>query len=388
MPLPSLTATVRTRAIRKRGTQKWFLACVALLSIASCAYLQDFRDERPGIRMSELRTAPGYTVNLMSDSLPKARQMALGDRGTLFVGSGAGKVYALTMDGARVLNTRTILQGMTDSQGIAFLDGSLFVSDRTRVLRYDKIEERLDQPPSPVEVLIGMPEKPRHGAHVMRVGPDRKLYIAIGAPCNVCLPTGDEFGVIVRIDSNGGAKELVARGIRNSVGFDWHPGSGELFFTDNGQDELGIDRPNDELNRVTRLGEHFGFPYCHDRSIPDPQFGSARPCSDFTAPAFGLGAHVAALGMRFYDPNPTRRTDPAFIVVARHGSHPPTRVGYDVVTVDLKDGAPVAMKPLLTGFLKGQSYWGRPTDVLVLPTGDVLISDDLNGAIYRLAPIR
>ena len=388
MPLPSLTGTVRTRAIRKRGTLKWFLACVALLSIASCAYLQDFRDERPGIRMSELRTAPGYTVNLMSDSLPKARQMALGDRGTLFVGSSAGKVYALTMDGARVLNTRTILQGMTDSQGIAFLDGSLFVSDRTRVLRYDKIEERLDQPPSPVEVLIGMPEKPRHGAHVMRVGPDRKLYIAIGAPCNVCLPTGDEFGVIVRIDSNGGAKELVARGIRNSVGFDWHPGSGELFFTDNGQDELGLDRPNDELNRVTRLGEHFGFPYCHDRSIPDPQFGSARPCSDFTAPAFGLGAHVAALAMRFYDPNPARRTDPAFIVVARHGSHPPTRVGYDVVTVDLKDGAPVAMKPLLTGFLKGQSYWGRPTDVLVLPTGDVLISDDLNGAIYRLAPIR
>ena len=394
MPLPEIThqsakSKFAFRAFGKRSTAiKSIIALLAISSVASCAYLQDFRDERPGIRMSDLRTAPGYTVSLMSDAVPKARQMAMGDRGTLFVGSSGGNVYALTMDGARVVNTRTILRGMKDPQGIAFMDGSLFVSDRTRVLRYDTIEERLDQPPTPVEVFAGMPEKPRHGAHVMRIGPDRKLYISVGAPCDVCLPEGDEFGVIVRVNIDGSAKEIVARGIRNAVGFDWHPGSGELFFTDNGQDSLGLDRPNDELNRVKRRGEHFGFPYCHDGVIPDPKFGSSRPCSAFTAPAFGLGPHVAALGMRFYDPNPARRADPSAIVVARHGSHPPTRVGYDVVTVDLKEGAPIAMKPLLSGFLKGQSYWGRPTDVFVLDTGDVLISDDLNGAIYRVAPIR
>jgi glucose/arabinose dehydrogenase len=314
--------------------------------------------------------------------------MAIGDRGTIFVGSSAGVVYALTMDQSRVLSQKTVLQGLTDPHGIAFLNGSLFVADRTRIIRYDRIEERLDNPPAPVHVIDGFPSKARHGAHVMRVGPDRKLYIAIGAPCNVCKPEGDEYGIIIRINPDGSGKEIVARGIRNSVGFDWHPRSGELFITDNGQDDLGADKPNDELNRVTRLGEHFGFPYCHDRDIVDPMFGRQGACSQFTPPAFALGARVAALGMRFYNPIAANANNPSTIIVARHGSHPPSRVGYDVVSVELKDGLPVAMKPLLTGFLRGKSYWGRPTDVFLLANGDVLISDDLNGAIYRLAPNR
>lgn len=357
-------------------------------SLASCAYIQDWRDERPGIRMQDLRPAPGFTVALLSSELPKARQMALGDRGNLFVGSGAGKVYALQMRGSQATGVRTVLSGLKDPQGIAYLDGALFVADRTRIVRYDRIEERMDDPPQPIEVVGGFPSKARHGAHVMRIGPDRKLYVSVGSPCNVCRPDGDEFGLILRVNADGSGKEIVARGIRNSVGFDWHPGSGMLHFTENGQDELGNDRPNDELNRVSRVGEHFGFPYCHDRAIADPKFGAERACSEFTPPLAGLGAHTAALGMRFYDPTGRRRNEPSMIVVARHGSHPPTRVGYDVIGLEWRDGAPGEIKPLLTGFLQGTTYWGRPTDVLVLPGGELLVSDDLNGAIYKLTPQR
>jgi glucose/arabinose dehydrogenase len=361
---------------------------LSVLSVTACAHLQDWRDEQPGIRIGDLRTASGYSVSVLSAELPKARQMALGERGNLFVGSSAGNVYLLRLAEGRAYGVKRILSGLKDPQGIAMLNGTLFVSDRTRVVRYDRIEDRLDDPPRPIEVIGGFPSKARHGAHVMRVGPDGKLYIAVGAPCDVCKPDGDEFGTIIRVNADGSGKEVVARGIRNSVGYDWHPSTKQLYFTDNGQDDLGPDRPNDELNRVVQTGAHFGFPYCHDSAIADPKFGTERPCSDFVAPALGLGARVAALGMRFYNSAGKSGGDPSMIIVARHGSHPPVRVGYDVVSIDVQDGTPTGMKPFLTGFLQGHRYWGRPTDVLVLPGGDVLISDDLNGAIYRVTPSR
>lgn len=385
---------MRTLAETKPGKQSAFnllrttAVVVAALLATSCARLQDFRDENPGIRMDQLRVAPGHTVSLFAKDLPKARQMAFGDTGNLFVGSSAGKVYLVRLDGARALSQKIILDGLKDPQGIAFFGGSLYVADRTRILRYAQIEQRLDNPPAPTVVIDGLPDKSRHGAHVMRIGPDKKLYIAVGSPCDVCKPEGDEFGVILRVNADGSGKEVVARGIRNSVGYDWDPVSGDLFFTDNGQDALGNDQPNDELNRVKRTGEHFGFPYCHDRAIADPEFGRERACTEFSAPVFGLGPHVAALGMRFYDPLGKRTADAQSILVARHGSHPPTRVGYDVVSVGMKDGAPTVMQPFLTGFLQGMSYWGRPTDVALLPDNSVLISDDLNGAIYRVTPTR
>ena len=349
--------------------------------LASCSYIentvQDKRDEKPGIQLALLKAPPGMTVEVLARDLPKARHMAMGERGTLFVGSMAGNVYALTLDGSgHVVQRRTVITGLTDPSGVAFAKGTLFVADRTRIVRYERIEEQLDAPPHGTTTLDGLPDKSRHDAHFMAIGPDGRLYVSIGSPCNDCESDGT-YGLIVRAALDGSGREIVARGIRNTVGFDFHPRSKELWFTENGQDELGPDRPNDELNRVSRVGDNFGFPYCHDRDIADPKFGVMHACSEFTPPMFGLGAHTAALGMRF--------DRDGSILVARHGSHPPIRVGYDVQRVVMEGDKPVRMEPFLTGFLQGMTYWGRPVDVLVMRDGSVLVSDDLNGAIYRVS---
>ena len=358
-------------------------AVVAMMALLSgCATLQDWRDENKGIQLSSLKAAQGYSVSLLASDLPKARHMVMGAKGTLFVGSMAGNVYALTLDGSTVKQTRIVLKGLTDPSGVAFKNGTLYVADRTRIVRFNGIEDNLDNPGAPVMVIDGLPDKARHDAHAMGFGPDGKLYVSVGAPCDTCEAINDEYGVIVRVNPDGSGKEVVARGIRNSVGFDWHPQSKELWFTDNGQDGLGLNAPNDELNRVTKLGEHFGFPYCHDRDITDPEFGKKRACSEFTPPAHGLEPHVAALGMRF---DPAAAATDTSMLIARHGSHPPTRVGYDVVRVFGKTNEPLRMEPFLTGFLQGMRYWGRPVDVLMMGDGAVLVSDDLNGAIYRVA---
>ena len=366
------------------GLQRLALtAVVAMMALLSgCATLQDWRDENKGIQLSSLKAAQGYSVSLLASDLPKARHMVMGAKGTLFVGSMAGNVYALTLDGSTVKQKRIVLTGLTDPSGVAFKNGTLYVADRTRIVRFNGIEDNLDNPGAPVMVIDGLPDKARHDAHAMGFGPDGKLYVAVGAPCDTCEAINDEYGVIVRVNPDGSGKEVVARGIRNSVGFDWHPQSKELWFTDNGQDGLGLNAPNDELNRVTKLGEHFGFPYCHDRDITDPEFGKKRACSEFTPPAHGLEPHVAALGMRF---DPAAATTDTSMLIARHGSHPPTRVGYDVVRVFGKTNEPLRMEPFLTGFLQGMRYWGRPVDVLMMADGAVLVSDDLNGAIYRVA---
>ena len=358
---------------------------LAVTVLASgCATLQDWRDENKGIQLASLKPAPGYRVSVLATDMPKARHMVMGAKGTLFVGSMAGNVYALTMNGSTVAQKRVVIKGLTDPSGVAFRDGTLYVADRTRIVRFNNIEETLDNPASPVMVIDGLPDKARHDAHAMGFGPDGKLYVSVGSPCDTCEATDDEFGVIVRVNVDGSGKEVVARGIRNSVGFDWHPQTKELWFTDNGADALGLDKPNDELNRVLKVGAHYGFPYCHDRDITDPEFGAKRPCAEFTPPAFGLGAHTAALGMRF-DPKVAANGEVS-ILVARHGSHPPIRVGYDVVRVIGRSNEPLRMEPFLTGFLQGMSYWGRPVDVMTMADGSVLVSDDLNGAIYRLVP--
>ena len=355
----------------------------SIMGLSGCGWLQDRRDENKGIQLQSLKVPEGYRVAVLARDLPKARHMALGSRGTLFVGSTAGNVYALTLNGGAVSKQRTIVKGLADSGGVSFHEGYLYVADRTRILRIERAEERLDESFSATPVLDGFPDKARHSSRVMGFGPDGKLYVSIGSPCNVCEANNDEYGTIVRSNPDGSGKEVVARGIRNSVGFDWHPGSRELWFSENGQDDLGPDRPNDELNRVSKTGENFGFPYCHDINIPDPEFGSRRACSEFTAPVMGLGARVAALGMRF--DKMVGSTGPVSILIARHGSHPPSRVGYDVVRVVLESGKPLRLEPFLTGFLQNKSYWGRPVDVLPMGDGSVLVSDDLNGAIYRVS---
>lgn len=332
---------------------------------------------------------PGFSIAVYADNVPGARSMALGSRGTLFVGSrGEGKVYALMdRNGDQVADeVITIAKGLQMPNGVAFRNGSLYVAEVSRVLRYDAIEERLKNPPKPVVVNDSFPDKTHHGWKFIRFGPDGRLYVPVGAPCNVCEEKDPRFATIMRMNPDGTGLEIFANGVRNTVGFDWHPGTGELWFTDNGRDWLGNDLPPDELNRAPRPGLHFGFPYRHGRDIPDPEFGAKRNPDQFVAPEMELGPHVAALGMRFYNGTmfPERYRNQIFI--AEHGSwNRSERIGYRVTLVRLEGNRAVSYEPFAEGWLDNDKVWGRPVDVQVMPDGSMLVSDDKAGAIYRIS---
>ncbi|TAN07802.1 MAG: sorbosone dehydrogenase family protein [Rhodanobacteraceae bacterium] len=340
------------------------------------------------VPLQRLHVPPGFQVALYSDQVPTARELALGAHGTVFVGSfGAGKVYALTgMTAAgRAGHVYVIARDLEMPVGVAFHDGALYVSAVSRILKYPDIEQHLADPPQPVVVTDKLPAKTHHGWRFIAFGPDGKLYVPIGAPCNICAP-GPAFAKIIRMDSDGTHWQTVATGIRNTVGFDWQPGSHALWFTNNGRDLMGDDIPADTLNRVDRPGENFGYPYCHAGNVLDPEFGHGHSCSQFAQPALRLGAHVAALGMRFYVGQmfPAAYHDAIFI--AEHGSWNRSRkAGYQVRVVHVgKDGTVLSSAPFLTGFLEGQKTLGRPVDVQPLRDGSLLVSDDYNGAVYRI----
>lgn len=332
--------------------------------------------------LSSLKLPPGFQIELFA-SVPNARQMALGKH-TLFVGSmRAGKVYAVPLKAPR--KPRVIADGLDLPVGVAFRDGDLYVSAVSRILRLRDIEARLHQPPRPEVVSSAYPSDPQHGWKFIAFGPDGKLYVPVGAPCNSCEPDPDRYAILTRLDVASGKVEVVARGVRNSVGFDWQPHTGELWFTDNGRDWMGDDAPPDELNRISRPGQHFGYPYCHGGAIADPEFGKARHCAEFVAPERNLGAHVASLGMRFYTGTqfPQRYRDAVFI--AEHGSwNRSSKSGYRVSVVRLQDNRAIGYEPFVTGWLQNESAWGRPADVLAMPDGSLLVSDDHAGAIYRI----
>lgn len=340
------------------------------------------------VTKSRLVVPAGFQVEIYAH-VPNARQMALG-KNTLFVGSmREGKVYALPLKGPR--KPRVIAEGLNMPVGVAFRNGDLYVSAVSRILRLRNIEARLTRPPSPEVVSQAYPGETHHGWKFIAFGPDGKLYVPVGAPCNICEPDPDRFATITRLDVSSGRIEVVTRGVRNSVGFDWHPDSGELWFTDNGRDWLGDDAPPDELNRVSQAGQHFGYPYCHGGMIADPEFGKARQCAEFVPPVQNLGAHVASLGMRFYTgkqfPEPYRNA----VFIAEHGSwNRSSKSGYRVSVVRLQNDRAVSYEPFVTGWLEGgraneERAWGRPADVLVMPDGSLLVSDDQAGAIYRVS---
>jgi glucose/arabinose dehydrogenase len=254
------------------------------------------------------------------------------------------------------------------------------------VLRYDNIESQLSRPPNPDVVNNSFPRDRSHGWKFIAFGPDGLLYVPVGAPCNICEPDPNRYAVIMRMKPDGSGVETYARGVRNSVGFDWHPAGKELWFTDNGRDRMGDNVPPDELNYAPRPGMHFGYPYCHGGDVADDQFGVKRPCSEFVAPAQKLGPHVAALGMRFYTGSmfPSRYRNQIFI--AEHGSwNRSTPIGYRITLVELKNNEPVSYEVFAEGWLQGSKVWGRPVDVLVMPDGALLISDDHGGKIYRIS---
>jgi glucose/arabinose dehydrogenase len=347
----------------------------------------------PAATLGNIHLPPGFKIEVYADGLLSARQMALSPKGVLYVGSlGAGKVYAVVdsnKDG-KADKVYTVAKGLNLPSGIAFRDGSLYIGAVSKIVRLPGIDDRLANPPAPQTVTEAFPKDEHHGWKFLGFGPDGKLYVPVGAPCNVCDETNPIYASITRISidaaGKGSAPEIYARGVRNTVGFDWHPRTHELWFTDNGRDMLGDDLPPDELNHAPKAGLHFGFPYCHGGDVPDPKFGAGHPCSQYQPPAQKLGPHVASIGMRFYTGTmfPPEYRNQVFI--AEHGSwNRSTAIGYRVTVVKLNSqGKAVSYQPFAEDWLSDGEVKGRPADVLVMPDGALLVSDDHAGVVYRI----
>ena len=343
------------------------------------------------LRLSLIKMPPGFKIEVWA-RVTGARSMARAQDGTLFVGTrAAGKVYALSdKDGdGKPDQVITIAQGLNTPNGVAYKNGDLYVAEIDRILKFPNILSQLG-PSAPYEVLFdGYPSDTHHGWKYIAFGPDDLLYVPVGAPCNICLPPDSIYASITRFDVNDPkGPEIVQKGIRNTVGFDWHPKTGDLWFTDNGRDWLGDNKPACELNHATKDDQHFGYPFCHQGNLPDPEFGGQRSCSEFVPPAQNLGPHVAPLGMKFYSGNsfPTAYFNQP--IIAEHGSwNRSTPIGYRVTWVPFNaQGSSLGYKVLAKGFLDESTMtpWGRPVDILVLPDGSILVSDDYGNAIYRI----
>lgn len=340
------------------------------------------------VQLNLLELPPGFSIEVYAEGVENARQLALGDKGTVFAGSRrSGKLWAVTdADGDQhAEQVRLIDKKLDMPSGLEFLNGALYVGAVDRILRYDNIESRLDQPPEPVVISDVLPDKTHHGWKYLRFGPDGKLYIPVGVPCNICDDEG--FGDIRRMNADGSGMEFYAYGVRNSVGLTFHPENGDLWFTDNGRDMMGDDLPADELNHAPRADMHFGFPYCHQGDLPDDEFGKGKNCEDYTPPVAKLEPHGAALGLAFYtgDMFPSEYRNRLFIT--QHGSwNRSKKIGYQVLVLEVQpDGRVLDKKVFASGWLQNEEDWGRPNDVMVMPDGALLVSDDKANVIYRIS---
>ena len=341
------------------------------------------------IPVSKLRVPPGFKVEIWASGIPGGRAMARTDDGKkVYLGTRViGRVYEVTDEG-RKRTSRIVAEKLTQPAGVAFKDGALYVFAIDRVLKYDGIASNPSVRPQDLTARFDLPPEQHHNWRYVAFGPDGKLYVPFGAPCDVCEPT-EEYAQLRRYNADGSGKEVVARGIRNTVGFDWHPRTKELWFTDHGRDWMGDDTPNDELNRVSKTGLNFGFPYCHAEGVIDPDVKKPKPCDGVTRPVALMGPHAAVMGVKFYtgDMFPPSYKETMFI--ARRGSWNRTMLsGFDVVTVKAgSDGKAGKVTPFLTGFrdAKANDFWGRPVYLLQMPDGALLVSDEQNGAIYRIS---
>ncbi len=338
-----------------------------------------------------IKLPAGFEISVFADNIPNARSLALGTNDFVFVGTrSAGRVHALRYRDGRAIENLTVASGLNVPNGVAMHKGALYVAEISRILRFDDIEKQLQLAPkirpAPVIVTDRFPRDTHHGWKFIRFGPDGFLYVPVGAPCNICEPDPERYALIARIRPDGSGYEVMARGVRNSVGFDWHPQTRDLWFTDNGRDWLGDDLPADELNRVPKAGAHFGYPYCHQGDLADPEFGSKRPCTEFVPPAAKLGPHVAALGMRFYTGTQFPPEYQNNLFIAEHGSwNRSRRIGYRITRVVVSGAKVIRQEVFAEGWLDGKFVWGRPVDLEVLPDGSLLVSDDHAGAIYRIS---
>ena len=335
--------------------------------------------------VAQLKVPRGFHIEVFASGIADARSLRVGDKGTVFVGNRVhDKVWAIyDKDGRRT--QKPIATGLYRPNGLAFSDGTLYIAELSKISKIERVEDNLDEPAAPTPIYEDLPKDEANGWKFIGIGPDNKLYVPVGMPCNDCIPD-DAHGVIRRMNLDGSGVEVVARGVRNTVGFDWNPATRELYFTDNGRDWLSEDLPHDELNRVTKSGQHFGAPYCYQGSIPDPEFGWGRSCSEFVPPVALMGPHAAPLGMRFYNGTMFPAEYRGAIFVARHGSWNRTeKLGGDIVVVKLnRDGSVKSVDPFITGFIVDNKYIGRPVDVQPMKDGSLLVSDDYAGAVYRV----
>lgn len=339
---------------------------------------------QPANVAAEIRLPEGFSISVYTDEVPNARSLALGTNGTVFVSTRRdGRIYAVVERSDGRVQVHTLIEGLRTPNGLAYYDGDLYIAETRRLLRLKDVENHLEDPQA-LEVLDDtFPTERHHGWRYIEFGPDGKLYMSVGAPCNVC--DRDGFGIIQRMNPDGSDKETIAYGVRNSVGLEFHPESHDLWFTDNGRDMLGDNTPPGELNRLDADGSHFGFPFCHGSSVVDPEFGAERPCADFAVPTQELGPHVAPLGLEIYDGAmfPAEYRGHAFI--AEHGSwNRSEKIGYRITLVRLSGTNGAGYEVFADGWLDGDDVSGRPVDLLVMPDGSMLVSDDQSGVLYRI----
>lgn len=339
-----------------------------------------------GVNLGKISLPQGFSIEVVTDAVPNARAMVLGDKGTLFVGTrSAGNVYAVSDIDSAQPTVRVVASELSLPTGVAFRDGSLYVAEVARVLRYDNIETQSVAAPAAVTVAE-LPSERHHGWRYIAFGPDDRLYVAIGAPCNICDRSDEGFATIIRMNPDGSGREVFAEGIRNSVGFTWHPETKALVFTDNGRDHLGNDSPPGELNMAPHPGLHFGYPFCHAGTIKDPEFGAAGACEDTVGPLQALGPHVAPLGVKFYTGSQFPESYVGDVFIAEHGSwNRDEPIGYRITRVELDGERAVSYEVFADGWLEDGKAWGRPVDLLVEATGSMLVSDDKAGVIYRIS---
>jgi len=342
-------------------------------------------------RLADIKLPDGFSISIFADNVDNARSMVMGDKGTLFVGNrGGNKVYALVdaNNDGKAEKQYTIASGLNMPNGVAFRNGALYVAEVNKIWRYDNIEASLAAPPTPALVFDSLPSDKHHGWKYIAFGPDDKLYVPVGAPCNICNDNekDNRYSSICRMNADGSGFEVYAHGIRNTVGFAWHPQTKELWFTENGRDMLGDNIPPDELNHAPQANMHFGYPYCHAGDIPDPEFGKGHNCSEYVPPIAKLAPHTAALGMKFYSGNmfPAQYKNQVFI--AEHGSWNRSEpIGYRIMLVKLDGNKAKSYEVFADGWLKNGKAWGRPVDILQLKDGSLLVSDDFANAIYRIS---
>jgi len=362
-----------------------FLLMTCVFLFVACGKAQTGVDSR----VANIQLPSGFHIEIYASGVLGARSMALGENGVVFVGSrDEGKVYALIDDQGSNANVSvvTVASGLDTPNGVAFHNGALYVAENSRILRYDNIMTSLQKSPSPVLVTDALPRERHHGWRYLAFGPDGKMYVSIGAPYNIGVSDDERFSTIIQMNSDGSGFRVFAAGVRNSMGFDWDPTARELWFTDNGRDWLGNDLPPDELNHAARAGLNFGYPYYYGDNMPDPEFNNHPDPSELVIPARKLGAHVASLGMKFY----TGKMFPAEyrnqVFIAEHGSWNRTSpVGYRISLIRFQNGQAMSYESFATGWLKNIVAWGRPVDILVMPDGALLVSDDRAHQIYRIS---